>query len=1217
MKKPFLFCCILTLYSLGSFAQINLWLPAAESTVTSRTADDRYTTPSAYGLYKLDLATLKVELANVPFEREVSARNSYAEFQFPMPDGSFRNFHVIEYEMMESGLARKYNHIKTYIGVDHKYGSKIHFNLTHNQLFGAIRENGVTYFIDPYFKNNGEYYLSYDIRNNKNENQKFECGVHEILDGELIENEPEILDEIKSDKILRGNRGEALKLKSYRLAVSGTFEFTDYHGGTVMSAMEAIVVIVNRLNSVFEREAAIRLVLVNNNDQLIFTSSDDDPFEDGNLGQMINQNQGTIDGIIGTQNYDIGHVFGRAFLQGLAQLGAVCSGGSKARGGSVFNPPIGDPFVISIIAHEMGHQFNASHTMYHCHNVNTPTAYEIGSGSTIMSYAGICNGQSDIQNNADDYYHANSLESIIRFSRNGGGTSCGMETDFGNTYPDPILNYPSQINIPVNTPFRLTGSATDAEDASTLTYNWDQYQSGSRLFQSDPWDISQPIGNEPIFRSVPPSSDPTRYFPALPRVVNGINYLFEQLPTYARDLKFRFIVRDNAAENGGTAWRDVDIKVYDNSAAGKFEITNFNTQDSIKAGDYVEINWNVAKTDSAPFNTKFVDIYLSRDGGSTFPFLIKSNTKNDGSTFVNIPNEPTNRFRVMVAASNNIYFDVNNRSGVIVPQRDEAIGVSYDDQCFQICAPDLVEFDINAFGLGGYEGPVHFDFTGAIPSGGSVKFTDNDIMAGSSTKLRFDLRDAVESGTFDLSFMVSGEGIDTLYRTIETVVVINDFESLILNEPINGSSGNAFVPTLQWSASPNASNYTVELSDVADFSNILFSKTNVLNTEITLDLQLDAGGVYFWRVKPRNACGLLDINQVSSFQVQSLSCEEYCSTEPDIIIPGSGTHIIEMNINTGVSITASDLNVTKIDGRHQDMGQLVFTLEGPNGGQVVLLDRQCGFTNTNFNMGFDDDAAISAPNCVNFDEGLRYVPEGNLSDFNGVNGSNYKLIVEDKVSGQSGLLESWCFEICGDISPEKPLLVVADTIQLFNLESRIISSDKLQVTHSQYNAGEISLTIVEAPSRGRLLYDGVPIENGSILSMQDILDNKLIYQNESTLYDMDHFSFVATDPGGGFLGTPRINFFIGLTATQTALPIGSELLIYPNPAKDFIQLKLISEQLYMEEINVYSIQGSLLSTIKVNSSNEANINLNQYSSGIYLVQVRSGNYSVIRKFIKQ
>ena len=154
--------------------------------------------------------------------------------------------------------------------------------------------------------------------------------------------------------------------------------------------------------------------------------------------------------------------------------------------------------------------------------------------------------------------------------------------------------------------------------------------------------------------------------------------------------------------------------------------------------------------------------------------------------------------------------------------------------------------------------------------------------------------------------------------------------------------------------------------------------------------------------------------------MQSLSCEEYCSTEPDVIIPGSGTHVIEMNINTGVAITASDLNVTKINGRHQDMGQLVFTLEGPNGGKVILLNRQCGFTNTNFNMGFGDDAAISAPNCVNFDEGLRYVPEGNLSDYNGVNGSNYKLIVEDKVSGQSGLLESWCFEICGDISPEKP-----------------------------------------------------------------------------------------------------------------------------------------------------------------------------------------------------
>ncbi len=499
MKKLSIIFIFSGFLALNSIAQVNLWSQADESELIHRSNEDRWTTPSAYGLYKLDVELLRAELNSVPHESQLSSRNSYAVFQFPMPDGSYRTFNVVEYNMLETQLARKFSHIKTYTGFDAENGSKIHFNLTENQFFAAIREKGVTYYIDPYFKTTGTYFISYDTRDHHKDDFQFECGQHSVVEGEVVEDENTPLDEYDHDEVFRGERGDPISLRSYRLAVSGTFEFTTYHGGTVSGAIDGISTIVNRINSVYEREAAIRLVLVANNDQIIFTTADDDPFEDGNLGQMINQNQMTVDSRIGVQNYDIGHVFGRAGYQGLAQLGAVCNGGSKARGGSVANQPLGDSYVVNIICHEMGHQFNANHTMYHCHNVNESTAYEPGSGSTIMSYAGICSGIANIQADADDYFHANSLQAVIGYSRNGGGAACGIETDFGNTNPDPILNYPSNLMIPVNTPFRLTGSAVDAENSSTLTYSWDQYQNGSRNFQSDPWDIRQPIGNEPIF----------------------------------------------------------------------------------------------------------------------------------------------------------------------------------------------------------------------------------------------------------------------------------------------------------------------------------------------------------------------------------------------------------------------------------------------------------------------------------------------------------------------------------------------------------------------------------------------------------------------------------------------------------------------------------------------------------------------------------------------
>ena len=456
MNKFCVAICLLSLLFFQAEGQINLWFPAEISEVAPRSNDEHWTNPDRFNLQTLDIAEMRFQLTSVPHENQISARNSFATFSFPMPDGSIRNFNIVEYDMLEPKLARKFSHIKTYTGVDPENGSKIHFNLTTNQLFGVIRENGQSIYIDPYFKKDSKYYASYYTKDHHREGFEFSCDVHELKDGEIVEKETEYLDEIKLDPVIRGNRGEALTLRTYRLAVSGTFEFTNYYGGTIQDALDGITTIVNRINSVYEREAAIRMILVNDNDKIIFTTSDSDPFEDGNLGQMINQNQATCDALIGSGNYDIGHVFGNAFYQGLAQLGAVCNAGSKARGGSVASPPFGDSYVINIVCHEMGHQYSANHTMYHCHNVNTSTAYEPGSGSTIMSYAGICSGGANVQNNADDYYHANSLEAIIGFSRGGGGAGCGTETDFGNTYPDPILTlsqhriYAGKYSLPIN-----------------------------------------------------------------------------------------------------------------------------------------------------------------------------------------------------------------------------------------------------------------------------------------------------------------------------------------------------------------------------------------------------------------------------------------------------------------------------------------------------------------------------------------------------------------------------------------------------------------------------------------------------------------------------------------------------------------------------------------------------------------------------------------------
>jgi len=173
---------------------------------------------------------------------------------------------------------------------------------------------------------------------------------------------------------------------------------------------------VNRLNEVYERDMGITMQLIADNDDIIYFNGGTDPYTNGNAGRMIDESQQNIDAVIGDANYDLGHLFGTAGA-GLAQLRSVCGTGAKASGITGIGNPTGDFFYIDYVAHEIGHQFGATHTFYNScgGNRTSATAVEPGSGGTIMAYAGIC--APNVQNRSDDLFHSVSLDQIYKYSR--------------------------------------------------------------------------------------------------------------------------------------------------------------------------------------------------------------------------------------------------------------------------------------------------------------------------------------------------------------------------------------------------------------------------------------------------------------------------------------------------------------------------------------------------------------------------------------------------------------------------------------------------------------------------------------------------------------------------------------------------------------------------------------------------------------------------------
>lgn len=600
--------------------------------------------PQTNGLYILNKKILSEILDRAPMESSAAAAiTNSVEIILPMPDGTFSRFLITRSSVMAPELAAKFPEIKTFVGREIEEPRRTaHLDWSPSGFHGQILSSQEAIYIDPYAE--GDAYFSYRAADAPR-SVGFRCLTGE---GDVVKNPVTTETVVDPGGILR----------TYRLAVAVTGEYTAFFGGTATNAIAAVVTTINRVNGIYEKELGVRLQLVSNNDQLIYTNAATDPYSINDASYtLIEENQTNLDSTIGNSNYDIGHVF-HTGEYGLTYLRSVCRVDRKGQGCIGSHNPVGDPYYVGFVAHEMGHQFGASHTFNStngfCNGPRIPsTAYEPGSGSTIMAYTGLC-GSDALQSAADPYFHAVSLGEILNFVRNGGGNVCPTFTETGNH--SPTVTAGLDFDIPIGTPFVLTAAGSDS-DGDVVSYCWEQFDLGPGAPLSDP-----DIGSGPLFRSFPPTYSPSRFFPRLSTVLSNVVTLDEKLPTTDREMHFRVTVRDS---RGGTSFGTRHITTH--STAGPFRVLSPNS--NVVWSGTQTVTWDPAGTTDVPISATSVNILLSTNGGLHFPITLVTNTPNDGSQAVTLPSLWSGAVRIKVQAANNIFFDISRTNFTLVGQR--------------------------------------------------------------------------------------------------------------------------------------------------------------------------------------------------------------------------------------------------------------------------------------------------------------------------------------------------------------------------------------------------------------------------------------------------------------------------------------------------------------------------------------------------------------------
>lgn len=1221
MIKKLLFITFALCFFAG-YGQSQVWTPA-NTAGRSNILPQKAQLPSGK-TYTLNLESLKKLLQNAPLRGQISGKSGIV-IEFPDADGNFEKYRISEAPVMHPALAARYPGIKSYTGksIDDP-SAMIRFSISHLglQSMKLSAKNG-SVFIEPYSKDRTQY-IVYDRKNSKMMSG-FECKVEEDVT-------------LAISGTVQKNTDDST-LRTYRLALSASGEYTQYFGGTKEDALAAMNATMTRVNGLFENDFAVTMILIANTDDVIYTDPATDPYTGSYNGEL----QSTLTSVIGEENYDIGHVFIQGGDNGNAGcIGCVCVDNRKGSGFTSHSNPEGDNFDVDFVAHEMGHQFGANHT-FTIRDEGTDAHYEPGSGSTIMGYAGIT-GATDVQPHSDPYFHAFSIEQVSNYVKT---TTCQTDTSTGNNVPTADAG--GDFTIPKGTPFMLTGEGTDADSDDILTYCWEQMDEDDAL---SPYP-SPTATSGPVFRSIAPSVSATRYFPAIATVLSGSTASqWEVVPDVAREMNFRLTVRDNRP--GGAANNSDDIVLTVSDAAGPFIITSHDTSMNIASGSTQTVTWDVAGTNTGEVNAQLVDILFAPSDDFSELRTMATGVTNNGSHEITFPDDVnTDTGRIIIRASDNVFYAVSQGDLSI---REFALDFQVDD--LTVCKPEDLEFTFTYQASSGFSEEVSFSVT-ELPEGTSVSFTPA-VVTESETEIQVSVTGtgSLDEGAYSFSIHAESEG----GLTDEKEVDIQVYEPIEIGEvsplsPYNASDVNTTV-SMQWEEIPDVPSYTIQIAADEAFSSII-DEASVTATSYISE-ELENGQTYYWRVKGVGHCeeGAYSTTFYFHTSESASGCDLF---ENNTAIPISSASPSTITSSVEVSdvgiLTSLVLN---LDITHSYVSDLTVSLTSPSGTTVVILDGVCG-GNENIDASFGNDGEpLTCGNGTPTITG-HLLPQESFEIFQEepLDGT-WTLTVTDGYSLDGGMLNAFSLDICTD-PPSLSLpqdnfalkttsetcrdnddgSVSIESMEIHDYQAVITGADDLEITGSfQYfwetknlKSGNYSMCITAEGYPGFQQCFDFTISQPEELSVTSSVNQSrrrvelelrggelyTIELNGMTTQTSERNVSLDLEPGENQLTVKTGKNCQGIYSEKIYVA-PDDVVVYPNPFRETTKVFIGNAVEGDIQISIFSLTGRLVMTQNYSRTfsggDEFELQASGLVPGVYLIKIQGKQFKKTFKMVK-